>query len=327
MDNETSQRDLITAYLLGELSEEKSDKIEERYFTDEDFFTEVLQVEEALILAYQEGTLPPAKSRKFETRYLRNPALHERWLVHASLHDLARQYRQPEKPIGSSTLAKPSIQTTGSPQVDSSLTAVKDNRLRRRRQDQAQSRPGLWIAAIAPLLIIALIPTILLFRTQNQRAQEQRQTADEKEKLNQTINDKQNEIATLQAEIDRNRMLQTGSATVATVILGGTRSSSGNPDQGNALQISSDTLLIKVRLILPLEPEDASTTYKILIATGGKTVLERSQLRPQKTSEGPGISYTFLPEGLAPGEYKITVKRMTPTAGDIDINSGVFYLK
>jgi hypothetical protein len=63
-----------TRYLLGELSEQEQDSLEERYFHDSGLFNAVLQVESELADAYARGQLSTAMLERFEKSYLNHPA-------------------------------------------------------------------------------------------------------------------------------------------------------------------------------------------------------------------------------------------------------------
>src|ERR1700741_5435384 len=68
-----SERELIRSYLLGEMSEERQQKVEERYMTDSDYSEEVLIVESELVEDFVTETLLPDERRKFEKHYLSAP--------------------------------------------------------------------------------------------------------------------------------------------------------------------------------------------------------------------------------------------------------------
>lgn len=68
----------VRSYLLGQLGDEDSANLEERYFTDREFFLFVRTIETALIRDYLGGGLPAAVRLQFEERYLHNPVLRKR---------------------------------------------------------------------------------------------------------------------------------------------------------------------------------------------------------------------------------------------------------
>jgi TolA-binding protein len=76
MIQEVDNRQSLTRYLLGDVSDNERERIEES-FTDENAFNEYLVVEEDLVDAYIRGELSPQERRKFEDNYL-GPSLERR---------------------------------------------------------------------------------------------------------------------------------------------------------------------------------------------------------------------------------------------------------
>jgi hypothetical protein len=68
----------MRSYLLGTLEPECAGLIEERYFTDRNFFLFMQAAETALIQDYLAGQLAPLPRRLFEERYLKVPDLRRR---------------------------------------------------------------------------------------------------------------------------------------------------------------------------------------------------------------------------------------------------------
>jgi hypothetical protein len=70
---------LMTRYLLGDLSSAEQDQLEETFFIDNDLFIELLDVKDQLISDYQSGNLSPVDREHFERRFLTPPGC--RWDV------------------------------------------------------------------------------------------------------------------------------------------------------------------------------------------------------------------------------------------------------
>src|ERR1700690_175760 len=68
----------VRSYLLGTLEEGEAASVEEKYFTDRNFFLFVQGVETALIEDYLSGRLAPSVKSHFEARYLSIPDLRHR---------------------------------------------------------------------------------------------------------------------------------------------------------------------------------------------------------------------------------------------------------
>ncbi|HWS99941.1 MAG TPA: hypothetical protein VN256_06825 [Pyrinomonadaceae bacterium] len=66
--------DEIRQFLLGQLPEERAERLEDRIFAESDFAEEVRIIEGELILDYQAGNLSPAERDLFVQKYLSSPA-------------------------------------------------------------------------------------------------------------------------------------------------------------------------------------------------------------------------------------------------------------
>jgi hypothetical protein len=66
VEQESDNNELMTQYLLGELSEEECVKVETRFLADNEFFEQLLAVEDALIDEYLLDNLPPDQRARVE---------------------------------------------------------------------------------------------------------------------------------------------------------------------------------------------------------------------------------------------------------------------
>ncbi|HEY6332431.1 MAG TPA: hypothetical protein VI756_24110 [Blastocatellia bacterium] len=62
--------EILVEYLLGALSDEEAHRIEERYFTDDEFEDRLANLERDLIDSYVSQELPPGQRQRFETHFL-----------------------------------------------------------------------------------------------------------------------------------------------------------------------------------------------------------------------------------------------------------------
>jgi hypothetical protein len=60
----------LRRYLLGDLSDEEQERIERRYFADDDALGELLSAEDDLVEAFLAGDLPPGERSRFEHHFL-----------------------------------------------------------------------------------------------------------------------------------------------------------------------------------------------------------------------------------------------------------------
>jgi len=68
-----NRRMKLRQYLLGIVAEEQQNEIEERYFTDDEYFEKMLAAEEELVEAYISGELSRRERKRFDEYLLPNP--------------------------------------------------------------------------------------------------------------------------------------------------------------------------------------------------------------------------------------------------------------
>ncbi|MGA9994115.1 MAG: hypothetical protein WBP93_01820 [Pyrinomonadaceae bacterium] len=78
MTEQPDNEGLIVRYLLGELTEPEQKQIEENFLADDNYFEQILIVEDDLIDAYARGQLSPAEREQFEKSFLTNPQRRQR---------------------------------------------------------------------------------------------------------------------------------------------------------------------------------------------------------------------------------------------------------
>ena len=74
----TSEDQAIIRYLLGDLADSETEKIEERYFCDQAFFDQVATLEDLLIREYLDHLLSDTDVELFEKKYFRVPELQKK---------------------------------------------------------------------------------------------------------------------------------------------------------------------------------------------------------------------------------------------------------
>ena len=72
MDNNAEQKQTITRYLLGEMSEQERSEFEDRYISDSVLFEELVAIEDEMMRSYVRGDLSESERLTFEARFLRN---------------------------------------------------------------------------------------------------------------------------------------------------------------------------------------------------------------------------------------------------------------
>lgn len=90
-DNES----LIARYLLGELTEPEKNQIEENFLADNDYFEQILTVEDDLIDSYVRGQFSPVESKQFEKNFLTTPQRRQRVAFARTLGQVVSQTPDP----------------------------------------------------------------------------------------------------------------------------------------------------------------------------------------------------------------------------------------
>jgi hypothetical protein len=73
MKQNTDQEEVMVNYLLGALPEAEQLRLEERFFTDDEYYQQLLALEDELRYDYAAGGMPPEQRAKFERRLLSSP--------------------------------------------------------------------------------------------------------------------------------------------------------------------------------------------------------------------------------------------------------------
>lgn len=77
--------ELIDRYLLGNLSDEESEQLEERFFADDQHFSQMLDSEDELLDRYVNGDMPAPDRQRFEEYVLKTPQARQRLEVYRML--------------------------------------------------------------------------------------------------------------------------------------------------------------------------------------------------------------------------------------------------
>lgn len=76
---------LINRYLLGDLSDEECERLEERFFADDQHFSQMLDSEDELLDSYVGGGMPEPDRQRFEEQLLKTPRARQRLEVYRML--------------------------------------------------------------------------------------------------------------------------------------------------------------------------------------------------------------------------------------------------
>ncbi len=309
----------MVRYLLGQLPEDEQNRLEDRFFTDDDYFEELRVVEDELIDAYAQGKLSRRDRELFETRFLASPAQRRRVELAKTLMrsvSLASATEQPESFVR--------------PQTASwrySLTAFL----------RGLSPAGRFALATVALLIALggawLMVETLRLRNQLERisaeqiAMRQREQAAQQQlaeqrarndQLAEQLEREQNQRALLeQALVEQRHSLPTIISFALTAGL------LRDPGSSNRLVIPPGTDLLRLRL--DLEDGRERAHYRAVIRTvEGNRVWSQQGLRLRSTNSGKAIVLRLPATLFAPGDYILTLSGVKAAGEAEDINDYYF---
>src|SRR5947207_852946 len=196
---DAKHRPVLRQYLLGALPEAERSRVAEQYFVDEQFFEELLDVENELLDQYVRGQLSPEERKKFGEYLAGLPNGAGKLATAHALMEAARERRK--------ILPRPSAVTASS------------SRSRWTPSGGQPARGLVWKYAIAAVLIVSFAALGFLIVTQRRLRREVEQlrvahTQAEQDKSNLTRQaqtaereaaGQQEQIRQLQAELDRAR--------------------------------------------------------------------------------------------------------------------------
>lgn len=339
MKQTVPDEDLIKRYLLGELSEDARQQIEERLVSaDDDFYEKYLsvedRVEDELIDRYVGGEMSERERERFDRIFLSTPRRFEKLRLNESLHDYVNTPK-PNPQTHSPPL--PAATPTDRPGVDEAGPLLANAAL-------AHSRG--WFAPIAfALMLVAAVCAGLLYlkagRLEKELAELQAQpqpqpTPDEslqrelsnlrarEDELTQALRRAQEQLAVAEqrqsssetrVREDVQAKTRPSPAKVLTLALGLINIRGEGSAPTNTLRLTPDTT--GVRLILGLDtidPADYRDFRAEVSVKGGAVVWSRAALRATGRGE-PRVTLTILASRLSGGDYVARLSGRTKDGG------------
>jgi anti-sigma factor RsiW len=275
--------DLLTRYLLGDLSDEEQERVEERYISDPGFYDQLLVAEDDLIDSYAERALTPQQLAGFEKHFLRSPerqkkvAFAEAWMAY-----VARQ------------------------SVAAKAAAVERKITEKKRSLFEFLRPAAWplaarVAAAVLVLVVGgwLIFEVLRLKTQVEQTEAQRAALQQQnEDLAQQIDAEKNHSLELAAKLEEERLQppaqpnQVSSNIVSFFLTPGLLR--GN---GEAKRNVIPTGAREVNLQLSFNDEQYERYDVVITNVEGREVWRKDAGKPQSRNGGKAITVR-VPAGL-----------------------------
>jgi hypothetical protein len=312
---EAINEQLITSFLLGDLSDKERQKIEERVFLDDSFYAQVLALQEELADDYVQNKQSPGKRAQFEKYFLQSPRRRERVEFAAAI---------------SGALAPSELGTTApiAPPIPSWWESVL-----------AFVRPRLVLATSLATLLILLLGGSWLY-LQNRRlseyvaqalkekdlsmrqsqareiqAAEQRQRVEgelaalraQSGELQSQVQQKERELETLQRTRPAVQAQPAASFLASFTLLPGLTRESSESNEPEKLIVPAAARFIQLRLVLGQEEDYQGYLAEIRTARGN-LVWSTTGLVSRRTTAGPTVSLTLPRKFLTNGEYEVTLK-------------------
>ena len=289
----SNQEQIIRSYLLGELPESEQVTLEEKYFSDQQLFQQMVQVENDLVDKYACGLLSPEMRDRFEKYYMAHPQRCERARFAEAL--------------------------AAKVDANAGVQALPVKASWWDRFSAIMSGPQLALGFSIALLLFAVLAGWFFIETKRlrqelARIESERLTREEREReLQRQVANEQSRAQKLSEEVER---LQQGvaapspsperSSTFATLILtiGGTRSADAG--RTSNLKISSETKQVRLELRLR---ENNYSAYKVAIQSAdGNTIFTSRRLAVPNNKTNANLSLTIPASKFTSGDYIITLR-------------------
>jgi cell division protein FtsL len=284
--------DLLIQYLLGELSEEQQEAIEQRYISDPEMYEQLLSVEDDLIDAYADGVLSASRRASFENHFLRSPERQARlgfakaWIAYVS--------RQSKSARAVAPVPRRSF-----------LDFLR-----------FETWPVFLRATAAVLVLLAaafLIAEILRLRNQIEQAESQRATLEKSQReLQRQIDEERRHSEELSSQLEHERVPQTNvppqspPGIISLILTPGLVRGAGD---ARRLIIPPEARRVRLRAIFGRGDYD---TYEVVIKTvGGAAIWRKSGLKAQSGSSGKVLVIQAPAELFITEDYILTLNGLT----------------
>ena len=295
-------------YLLGELSEQEQTELEEAYFADDDLFERFLVVKDDLVDAYARGDLIGQKRARFEQHFLASEPRRERV-------EAARGF------IRAVTAA-----STNTVTVDRNYRAHTAISWWQSISKLFASRALAWQGALAALLLVALISSLLFVRQfQSRRAEHERVQSEEATRRKQEEEGRRAQVSPANEDRSDNKPSNESDKNPQPKIANNKQTSGPVPTQvaslvllpfnsrevGGAKSLTLRSNTTEVRLQLVFKAESYGRYDVVLRTVGGEQVIHRRGLKAATNGAGKSVSVTFNPSLLRHQDYVVTLSGIT----------------
>lgn len=301
MKQRSENEKLIIRFLLGDLSGEEREKVEDHFFDDDAFFEEMTIVEEELIDNYLRGKLTRENRKKFEDGFLSSPARRKRVDVARTVVNTLPDIPDPDLP---------DIPDPDPPVTHESRSWFQSLFAGRNRAVQfAFASVALLLAAAVVWLWTELAKERnALDRLQAERARlEQRKKEDDEQFAKEQEHNKEL-TAQLESEQEKIQMLEQQLARLQPQPVPTFELTSGLTRSGGTIKsitIPSGAKTIQLKLYID---QSADKIYNAIIETEQREkVWSKERLKAQTTSSGKVVSVSVPAKLFSNQTYVLTL--------------------
>ncbi len=305
MESISKDERMLVNYVLGDLSEEERDTVEERFFGDELFYQNLLLVEDDLIYDYFRGALGTNDRRRFEARMKASPGWRSKVKAVTALMEA----------IDATPEAEP-VFTKPPSERNSFWTALVLPVLR---------SPSFGLAAAAGLLISIAGAAYFVNQSRalrnevaalkEERQQQTRESSASTEQLQGRIAELEDRETALGRELEREKQLRSESAEQIPTPRSGRDSAIATfmllpglvRDRDEPERLAIPAGIRRVRLTLDLEGDDRYRTFRAELRSAGGTLLSSQPALSTPIPGGRGVRLVLPASILSDGEYEITL--------------------
>lgn len=303
MKQNTDHEELLANYLLGQLPEAEQLRLEERFFTDNEYYEQLLALEDELRYDYAAGGLSPAQRASFERRFLTSPqARAQAELARAVLDKVAEPVRSLTAP------------------------AEKKSRWQALRAFFSLQHPALQFSLAAAASLSLVGASWLFYQTTRLRAQVERletaragqeqQTAAERARQQQLAGElarERSQRAQLEQELASQQAAGERQPASAASFLSFVLAPGLVRDVASLKRLAIPPGSQRVRLRLTLKRAADYQSYRAVLQTlDGAARWQQNLPRPKSSAAGQAIVVNLPARLLPPGDYVLALQGQTP---------------
>ena len=195
MKHNTDQEELMVRYLLEKVAEEEQSEIEERFFSDNDYFEQLLALEDDLIDSYVQGKLPKDEQEQVERLLMSSPR--------------QRQDMEFTKSLVEDLTAVRSQEAADTHPTGVNSTSWWKSLLNLSSPGRKGWKPAFAVLGIAALLFVSLLAWSIVLRNNVARLEAERASLEKKEReLQEQLVNQSNNNQKLAEELKREQNMR-----------------------------------------------------------------------------------------------------------------------